>query len=767
MSEKNIRIPLDLNSDEQQVRIKLEQDFDSLDVLSLKITSQDVYPKSCSTFGVVIGRVSLNQGFGVQNAKVSVFIPITEDDKLRNEIVELYPFESINDTYPNGVRYNLLPRVRNENNPSHRAVGNFPHITDFVHYPQYVEIMEKYYKYTTTTNDAGDFMIYGVPVGSHNIIMDFDVFDTTSMDLTANDLVEQTTMSGSIESLTALINSSADETEETINANKVPNFIYLGNNNYEVDVKVNIDEMPNIFHENKQIIVSPFWGDSGVCDVGITRCDFKINFKYTPTAVFFGFIHTPTPGFVIKNDYTISNNQLEINGYDKNAQKVSGDIYPMAEMEIVVYRLDDDLTLGSRKRLGVFKASRYNGVFKLTLPMYMDYHITDEFGSLVPTNNTKNGLPIKGYYAFEIYDALDSWNGRRVLWGGYTNPILAGIRIPSTSSGDLYLGGWEGTWNGLFEYDLLNRRRNFYTIKTTHKKHGIGNVLTTGDDIAYFPTFNTGKADTPWNFPINRDDLISIDEPYIIGSILLPRFETILTDDNEFKMPDQLLSLPFLSEDETYNEWVQGYEYFMGLGVKKDGGRNLGEVYLDLYGSTEYLVGDDNIFGELETWNFGDNSTTFFTSSLYALEMAKRNGSNANGFGVHKPYNQVVYPNQTFGVFVNSYQSGNINKQSLLSVTLYNITEELPSLINDGVYSSYNKNTKAISTSNDNEQVSYNFSDTETEPTEIYVDNPTIIDGSEVNANVYKNTYNGKFYYFGLYQNANALYHIENFYFVK
>ena len=107
--DRNIRIPVDFSSDDKVVRVNLEQEFDNLEILSLKITSSETYTRQCSDFGVIVGRVMLNSGFGVQNAKVSIFVPITEEDKNRPEIVELYPFETVNDTYPNGVRYNLLP----------------------------------------------------------------------------------------------------------------------------------------------------------------------------------------------------------------------------------------------------------------------------------------------------------------------------------------------------------------------------------------------------------------------------------------------------------------------------------------------------------------------------------------------------------------------------------------------------------------------------------------------------------------------------------
>ena len=253
MEERNIRIPVDLKSGDKNLTVKIEQEFDNLEVLSLKISNADAYSRMCSDFGVIVGRVMLNNGFGVENAKVNIFIPITEEDKNRPEIYELYPFETVNDTYPNGVRYNLLPRIRNQRNPSHRAVGNLPTINDLVHYPQYLEVMDKYYKYTAITNDSGDYMIFGVPVGSHNIMMDFDLFDTRSFELSANDLVETTTQYKTINDVSTAINMVDDN-----NPNKVPNYIYEGNGNFNVEVKTNINEMPNIFNEVKQVNVISF-----------------------------------------------------------------------------------------------------------------------------------------------------------------------------------------------------------------------------------------------------------------------------------------------------------------------------------------------------------------------------------------------------------------------------------------------------------------------------------------------------------------------------
>jgi hypothetical protein len=779
MEEKNIRIPVDLRSGDKNITVKIEQEFDNLEVLSLKISNADAYTKMCSDFGVIVGRVMLNSGFGVQNARVNIFIPITEEDKNRPEILELYPFETVNDTYPNGVRYNLLPRIRNGKNPSHRAVGNFPHESDFSHYPQLLEITDKYYKYTTTTNESGDYMIFGVPLGQKDIVMDFDVFDTTSFDITANDLVEQVSLNGSITALEALLATSADPalntiTGNTINPNKVPNFIYRGSNNYDVEVKTNLDEMVNIFHEVKQVMVSPFWGDDNFCDVGITRCDFKINFKYTPTAIFFGYIHSASAGFAIDPDYNYGGaykyQNPEIHAFDNSIGYDTGDIYPYQKMEIVVYRLDEQLNLGSRKRLGIFTGSYYNGIFRISLPMYRDYYVTNEFGDLVPSTDKSQGIPTKGNYAFEIYDTDDGWAFRRSAKGNFELSPLPGIRIPSTTTGDYYLGGWEGTWTGLFEYDIANKKRKFYTVKTIHSKHSNQNIKTPGNFVGYFPGFNPNKADAYWNFPMSIQDSGNYDEPIIIGSVLIPRVTIRPSNDyGALSRPNEIVSEYWLSPSDTYNESVQDVEMYLGIGVKKTAGTNSGSVFTDLFRADDFIYEDgNNVFGDIATWNYGDNSRIVFQPSLYASEKAKEKGSNANAFSVHKAYNQVVSSSATYGIFINSVDSTITNKRSVMEILIHDITDELPDLIKDGVYSSYQKGS--IIGSSTTSLLENTQSAVEANNVEIYVEeNNTITtqDGVVITSNYDANSYKGQFYYFGTWKESNALYDIEKNYFIK
>lgn len=733
---KIVRIPIDLNSDDQEIRINLEDEFQSLDVLSLNITSNDVYSRVKSDFGVIVGRVTTSQGLGIQNAKINIFIPLTEEDKSRIEITQLYPFESINDTYPNGVRYNLFPRVRNKMNISHKAIGNFPVLDDFSHYPQYVEIMDKYYKYTVTTNESGDYMIFGVPVGQHTIIMDFDIFDTNSFEVTANDLVQQ-----------IKINSNLEDNEELIESS---GFVNIGNNNYDVDIKINIDEMPNIFHEVKTINVSPFWGDS-MYDIGITRADFSINYKYIPTAIFFGSIHSASAGFGISSDYKYTN---------KTQPEISGDIYPCSKIDIVVYRLDDDLTPGSRKRLGVFQGDYNRGTFQISLPMYFDYYITNELGELVPTKDTELGVPTKGTYAFEFYETDDSWGGRRVPWGGYINSILPGVRVPCSNNGDVWCGGWEGTWGGLFEYDIINRKRKFYTIQTTYRKHSLNNILISGDYIGYFPKFNEEHKDASWNYPLHYDDVADIDFPTIIGSVLIPRIYTegSKNEFNEitFKRASNIVYEPWKDKSETYNEWVNDFEFYLGLGTQYDNGYNKGNVFIDLFKATEFMdENGNNFFGDALTWNWGDNSDVIFTTSLYASEKSTSEESKANEFSVHPAFNQTTDATFSYGVFINSV---NFNeKQGIMDILIYDITDELPDLISNKVYSSYKKGDIIPNTIISRRSKGKNIKD-------ISINNISTSDENDVK---HPNAYNGKFYYFGLWGDTNSLYNIEKSYFIK
>jgi hypothetical protein len=206
-----------------------------------------------------------------------------------------------------------------------------------------------------------------------------------------------------------------------------------------------------------------------------------------------------------------------------------------------------------------------------------------------------------------------------------------------------------------------------------------------------------------------------------------------------------------IDPSKTFNVKINDYEKYLGIGVKHGNGLNFGPVFTELFTDDDFIIaGGTNIFGEQATWNYGDNSTTTFIPSLYASSLARKKGSNANAQSVHKAFNQVVNDQYTYGVFINSVIFA--NKEPLMEILIYDITDDLPDLIKDGVYSSYNKGGKNI-----NKLVPRNNTE------EIYVEDDTITTNPVLNNNSYK----GNFYYFGIWKDANSLYDIEKNYFTR
>ena len=150
---KSYRIRTEVGVD-KYINVDLEQDFESLEILSLKILSDDVYTRFCSDYGVIVGRVVVNGGFGIPNAKLSLFIPLSEDDELNPIITELYPYQNLSDRNEEGYRYNLLPK-----SPSyvgHQATGTFPNRGDVLMDQSYIEVYDKYYRFNVKTNESGE-----------------------------------------------------------------------------------------------------------------------------------------------------------------------------------------------------------------------------------------------------------------------------------------------------------------------------------------------------------------------------------------------------------------------------------------------------------------------------------------------------------------------------------------------------------------------------------------------------------------------------------
>jgi hypothetical protein len=691
---ENIRIPINLNT-AQNVTFKLEQDFEQLEILSLKVSAYDVYAQMTSDFGVVVGRVNVNGGFGVQNTKVSVFVPITSDDELRSEITQLYPFKSPLDKLPNGVRYNLFPRVK-QANFSHQPIGCFPDVSDLTYYPVYLEIYEKYYKFTTTTNDSGDYMIFGVPLGAQYVHMDFDLFDTKSFYITADDLVTEIKTSATISA------QLSTELTQAIN----PNFELTTGGTYSVRVKADLDAMPNIFSDNKMVNVVPFWGDKTLHEIGITRCDFELNYQYVPTSILFGSYLNMSYWSSIKPDSSVDIGNGDA-GWDITKQEVAKDL------KVVVYK---HLAPQVVERYGVYSqvpdiSGQATGVFVLNLPMYEDYYITDEFGQLVPSK-TKRGVPTKGHYVFEFFDDYEGiyGNGRRTLVGGSDGSLSVGIRVPADRNGHLMLGGWTSNRyddSTLFEYNILKGTPRFYTVQTNYRPHQ-GRVYGNGFNdvdvryvpnnangngvIAYIPKINT---DLPYNIPIDGGNPSL--EPNLLGTLISPRF---WVQDYEDQMTliysNEVTWVPWYSKEDTSFYQTKIWDWIYGVGVKRMEGINRSDVYNALYppgsGSSDNDISKNLI---AQTWFFGDNPWDVENvpiANYYAqLLSQKPDATNRNINSIHNRFNLAVSNQFTAGLFASSIIYG--SSKILFETSIVDVTDTVQRLVKDSVYSSYKAGT--------------------------------------------------------------------------
>jgi hypothetical protein len=186
--------------------------------------------------------------------KVSVFIPLSDDEN-DPEIRGRYPFKTVSDTDSNGIRYNLLEDTKQS--ACHTPVGTFPNKRKVLDNDVWLEIYDTYYKFTTTTNEAGDFMIFGVPTGNQKVHMDVDVSD---------------------------IGFVSVKPYELINQGYTPN---LFESNTTFKGGTDLDTLVQVQSRNFNVNVLPFWGDTENNEVGINRVDFNLSVDITPTSVFY------------------------------------------------------------------------------------------------------------------------------------------------------------------------------------------------------------------------------------------------------------------------------------------------------------------------------------------------------------------------------------------------------------------------------------------------------------------------------------------------
>jgi hypothetical protein len=356
---------------DKSIKLLIDQDFEQLEILSLKILTSQIYNRQCSDYGVIIGRISANNGFGLPNCKVSIFIPLSAEDENNPIISTLYPYKTLSDINEDGYRYNLLPYTPSYS--AHVPTGTFPDREDALTDTTVIEVYDKYYKFTTQTNESGDYMIFGVPLGSQTIHVDVDLSDIGEFSLAPQDLIRL-----------------GIATEAQVAGTRFK-------------ASSNLGSLPQILSFNRTINVDPFWGQAEVCSIGITRTDFDIteeaSIEITPTAIFMGSIFSDVDNLALKRNCKPKFAQGEL------CSLIAGPGEILAIRQTIFNDNQGKPVLEQFELDSGGQVIDDNGTWLLDVPMNLDYVTTNEFGERIFSTDPKIGIPTKGKYRFKI-----KWN---------------------------------------------------------------------------------------------------------------------------------------------------------------------------------------------------------------------------------------------------------------------------------------------------------------------------------------------------------------------
>lgn len=359
MSEtnKSFRIRTNVNADEQYVNVDFTQNYEKIEILSLEINQSNSYRLMNSNTGIVVGRVLANEGFGIPNAKVSVFIRYDNTDDFNSKLN--YQYTSTFSTNEDGVRYNLLPDSTDD--MCQQAVGSFPSKRYVLDNNDVIEVFDKYYTYTTRTNNSGDYMIYGVPTGQQTVHCDIDLSDIGVLSQTPRDMVYKGYNLNLFES-PSKFKSSTD-----------------------------LNSLAQIKSQDTPVFVYPFWGDTTDDPTGaaVTRCDISISYKFEPTCVFIGSIVTDTGQNAVSKKCVPS----KVGG--KMSEMTSG----AGMIEMIRKTVNGDIEQIAIKGNEVIDD---DGVWCYQIPMNLDYVMTDEYGNTVLSDNPNKGIPTRTRVRFRI-----------------------------------------------------------------------------------------------------------------------------------------------------------------------------------------------------------------------------------------------------------------------------------------------------------------------------------------------------------------------------
>jgi hypothetical protein len=404
---------------DKNIRVNINQDFDFLEILSLKLRQEDVYTRFCADYGVVTGRVIVNGGYGVPNANVSIFVPLDSVDENDPVISTLYPYRNVDQKNEDGYRYNLLP-YRKEYD-GHTPTGTFPDREDILTRTEVLEVYEKYYKYTVKTNESGDFMIIGAPLGLQTLTLDLDLSNIGCFSLRPADLIR-----------------AGLGTPEQFNGDQFKS-------------STDLSSLPQLVNIRQDIEVSSFWGENEICNIGITRADFDLRdfgIEIKPHAIFMGSLFSSSDEDFLKTNCKPGKDT------GKLCDLVTAPGSILAVRQTIDYDADGRPILERYTLPDGGKVIDDEGTWLVEVPMNLDYVTTNEFGEQVISNDPNVGIPTKGKYRFRIQYQNESGMANSIMRGDYLVPnvkewgwSLNNDDEPTDLNAQLYSYAFSLDWN--------------------------------------------------------------------------------------------------------------------------------------------------------------------------------------------------------------------------------------------------------------------------------------------------------------------------------
>lgn len=396
---KSYRIRTEVGSNAPNViHVPFNQTYDMFEILSLKLGQVNSYKSFDSDYGVLVGRVIANGGFGIPNAKVSVFISVDSNASFQEKLI--YNFSSVFQKGNDDVRYNLLPE--DVDNDCHQGIGTFPSKTKMLDDNTTIETFDKYWKYTTTTNNAGDYMLFGIPTGTQQVHVDIDLSDCGILSQRPHDMIGK---------------------GYNLNMFESPN---------QFKKSKDIDSLAQVITQNRSVYIYPYWGDitEGQDKFSLTRCDIEVDYKFESFAIFIGSIMTDKPGNAIGKNCTANANLGKMSDLTTGEGSIEM-IRKTIDGKVEEFQID-----GNRLIDG-------DGVWCYPIPMNLDYVKTDEFGTMVPTDNPNKGIATRARVRFRI--SLDDELGdttamKRAKYLVPNNPRIGDEAFDDTHEPDFEFG---------------------------------------------------------------------------------------------------------------------------------------------------------------------------------------------------------------------------------------------------------------------------------------------------------------------------------------